>query len=185
MSQKGGAMHRRHLGLAVCTVTLVIMAASSASGQTPPTCAQLNSDPAYGLEGNPVVIEHSTTLVPAAGGNPAYCRVDFAVSERGGPQFGYAAGEIQRIGLRVGLPANSSDGGTDGDAVAGEGAWNGKVRNLGGGGLVGAVGNVTAATNTRYVGSSTDSGHTGDDPSFGGMQSADEVKSREYGEFFM
>lgn len=177
-------MLQRQLGLAGCIVNLVIVAASSASAQTPPTCAQLNTDQAYGLEGNPVVIQHSTTLVPAAGSNPAYCRVDFVVSERGGPQSGYAIGEIQRIGLRVGLPANSSDEGTDGDPVAGEGAWNGKVRNLGGGGLVGAVGGVTAATNARYVGSSTDSGHTGNDPSFGVIQETHELNLGKIEDFF-
>jgi Tannase and feruloyl esterase len=176
-------MHRRRFGMAGFTVTLVIIAASSAFGQIPPTCAQLNTDPAYGLAGNPVVIQHSTTLVPAAGPNPAYCRVDFVVSERGGPQFGYAAGEIQRIGLRVGLPANTSDGGTGGGA-AGEGAWNGKVRNLGGGGLVGAVGGVTASTNARYVGSSTDSGHTGNDPSFGVIQATHELNLGKIEDFF-
>ena len=177
-------MHQRQLLLVCYTMTLVLVAASSASGQTPPTCAQLDTDPAYGLEGNPVVIQHSTTLVPASGTNPAYCRVDFVVSERGGPASGYAADEIQRIGLRVGLPANSSDGGTDGDPVAGEGAWNGKVRNLGGGGLVGAVGGVTAATNTRYVGSSTDSGHTGNDPSFGVIQGTHELNLGKIEDFF-
>ena len=176
-------MHRRRFGIAGFTVTLVIIAPSSAFGQAPPTCAQLNTGPAYGLAGNPTVVQHSTTLVPAAGSNPAYCRVDFVVSERGGPQFGYAAGEVQRVGLRVGLPANSADGGTGGGA-AGEGAWNGKVRNLGGGGLVGAVGSVTAATNARYVGSSTDSGHTGNDPSFGVIQATHELNLGKIEDFF-
>jgi feruloyl esterase len=177
-------MHQRQLGRAGYTVFSIVVAASSASGQTPPTCEQLSADPAFGLAGNPVVIQHSTTLVPASGSNPAYCRVDFVVSERGGPESGYAVGEIQRIGLRVGLPANSADGGTDGDPVAGEGAWNGKVRNLGGGGLVGAVGNVTTATNTRYVGSSTDSGHTGNDPSFGVIQETHELNRGKIEDFF-
>jgi feruloyl esterase len=176
-------MHRRRFSVVGFTVASVALAASSAFGQTPPTCAQLNTDPAYGLQGNPVVIQHATTLVPAAGANPAYCRVDFVVSERGGPQSGYAAGEIQRIGLRVGLPANTSDGGTGGGA-AGQGAWNGKVRNLGGGGLVGAVGGVTAATNARYVGSSTDSGHTGNDPSFGVIQTTHELNLGKIEDFF-
>ena len=176
-------MESKRLALAGYTVTLVIVAASRVSGQTPPTCAQLNTDSAYGLAGNPVVIQHSTTLVPAAGSNPAYCRIDFIVSERGGPEFGYAAGEIQRVGLRVGLPANSADGGTGGGAD-GEGAWNGKVRNLGGGGLVGAVGGVTAATNARYVGSSTDSGHTGNDPSFGVIQETHELNLGKIEDFF-
>ena len=50
---------------------------------------------------------------------------------------------------------SAADGGVGGV----QGAWNGKLRNLGGGGTVGSVGAVTAATNTNYVGSSTDSGH--------------------------
>src|SRR5687768_1077393 len=176
-------MHRRRLGLAGFTLTLAVFAPASVFGQTPPTCAQLSTDPIYGLAGNPVIIQHSTTLVPAAGNNPAYCRVDFVVSERGGPQSGYAVGEIQRIGLRVGLPANTLDGGTGGGA-AGQGAWNGKVRNLGGGGLVGAVGSVTAATNAGYVGSSTDSGHTGNNPSFGVIQDTHELNLGKIEDFF-
>jgi len=92
-----------------------------------PTCAQLDTDPQYGLAGNRVVIVHTTTLVTTA--NPPYCQVDFIISERGGPVFGYAHGEIQRVGLLVGLPANTSDGGTGG-SPEGEGAWNGRVRNL-------------------------------------------------------
>jgi hypothetical protein len=176
-------MHRQRRGLAGFTLALLMFAPASVSGQTPPTCAQLNTDPTYGLAGNPVIIQHSTTLVPGAGSNPAYCRVDFVVSERGGPQSGYAVGEIQRIGLRVGLPANTSDGGTGGGA-AGQGAWNGKVRNLGGGGLVGAVGGVTAATNARYVGSSTDSGHIGNNPSFGVIQDTHELNLGKIEDFF-
>src|SRR5262245_51003478 len=162
-------MHRRRPGVAGVALAAAIFAPASLSAQTPPTCTQLNTDPAYGLAGNAVVIQHSTTLVPAAGTNPAYCRVDFVVSERGGPEFGYAPGEIQRIGLRVGLPANTADGGSGG-GPDGQGAWNGKVRNLGGGGLLGVVGPVTLATNARYVGSSTDSGHVGPDPAFGVIQ---------------
>ena len=123
----------------------VTASASTVLAQPPPTCAALNTDPAYGLVGNPVVIQRSTTLVT---GNPAHCRVDVTVSERGGPQFGYADGEIQRIVIRVGLPVNSTDGGSGG-GLLGEGAWNGKIRNLGGGGFLGAVGSVTAATNAR------------------------------------
>jgi hypothetical protein len=44
--------------------------------------------------------------------------------------------------------------------VAACGAWNGKIQNLGGGGLVGSVGSTTSATSDGYVGSSTDGGHT-------------------------
>jgi feruloyl esterase len=83
----------------------------------------------------------SAVLVPAAGANAAYCRVDLK--------------SLREINIRVGLPLSAADGGTGGVL----GAWNGKLRNLGGGGTVGNVGAVTAATNTGYVGSSTDSGH--------------------------
>src|SRR5262245_14946782 len=127
--------------------------------------------------------DHSTTLVPGAGTATAYCRVEFIVSERGGPAFGYAPGEIQQIGLRVGLPANSADGGSGG-GPDGEGAWNGKVRNLGGGGLVGIVGPVTLTTNARYVGSSTDSGHVGPDPAFGVIQATHQLNYGKIEDFF-
>jgi hypothetical protein len=163
--------------------TAMTVAADALYAQTPPTCAQLNLDPVHGLAGNPVVIQHFTALVPAVGSSPAYCRVDFVVSERGGPESGYAPGEIQRIGLRVGLPANTSDGGTGG-GPDGEGAWNGKVRNLGGGGLAGAVGSVTAATNARYVGSSTDGGHTGNNPEFGVIQQTHQLNVGKIEDFF-
>ena len=39
------------------------------------------------------------------------------------------------------------------------GAWNGKIENIGGGGNVGSIGSTTSATNGGYVGSSTDGGH--------------------------
>jgi feruloyl esterase len=51
------------------------------------------------------------------------------------------------------------------------GAWNGKVQNLGGGGLVGNLGSVIPATIAGYVGSSTDSGHTvAENPGFAVIQ---------------
>ena len=79
-----------------------------------------------------------TTLVAAAGTNAARCEANFIYSARGGPADGYAEGQNQRIVLRVGLPLNSMDGGAGGV----QGAWNGKVQNLGGGGLAGNVGAV-------------------------------------------
>ena len=84
----------------------------------------------------------SSVLVPAAGTTAAYCRVDLKY--------------VREINIRVGLPLSTADGGAGGV----QGAWNGKLRNLGGGGTVGNVGSVTAATNTGYVGSSTDGGHS-------------------------
>src|SRR5262249_61298974 len=94
----------------VATSFVFLMMAFSPSitlAQSLPTCAQLDTDPQYGLAGNRVVIVHTTTLVTTA--NPAYCQVDFVISERGGLVFGYAHGEIQRARVRVGLPARNCD----------------------------------------------------------------------------
>jgi feruloyl esterase len=182
-TKESAIMRQPSLGLAGLVLGFVTLAPATLRAQLP-TCAQLNIDAAFGLAGNPVVIQHTTTLVPASLGNPAYCRVDFVVSERGGPAFGYADGEIQRIGLRVGLPANSADGGTGG-GPDGEGAWNGKVRNLGGGGLVGALSPVTVATNARYVGSFTDTGHfAAEGAAFGVIQPTHELNLGKIEDFF-
>lgn len=63
--------------------------------------------------------------------------------------------QYHAINIAVGLPLNVLDGGTGGV----QGAWNGKVQNQGGGGFVGSVGSVSGAATSRYVYSSTDSGH--------------------------
>jgi len=131
------------------------------------SCAELGA----WLQAQPTV-QQSTTVPPAppglvpfftlvSSGTNARCEVQFIYSSRGGPEFGYDVGEMQRVTIRVGLPLNSRDGGTGG--APGMGAWNGKTRNLGGGGCVGSVGSVTSATSTGYVGSSTDAGHVGGD----------------------
>src|SRR5687768_13131126 len=83
----------------------------------------------------------TSVLVPAAGANAAYCRVELKY--------------VREINIRVGLPLSAADGGAGGV----QGAWNGKLRNLGGGGTVGSLASVTSATNTGYVGSHTDGGH--------------------------
>src|SRR5262245_60985887 len=62
-------------------------------------------------------------LIPAAGANVARCETNFIYSNRGGPAAGYAVGQNQRIGIRVGFPLNGADGGSGGV----QGAWNGKV----------------------------------------------------------
>jgi len=99
-----------------------------------------------------------------------FCDINFIYSSRGGTADGYAAGQDQRISLRVALPLSSADGGSE----PVQGNWNGRVMNLGGGGLVGSVANtntISAATNAGYVGSSTDSGHpTADNPNFAVIQ---------------
>src|SRR5579871_2558361 len=124
-----------------------------------PTCAQLAVNPAYGLAGNPVIAAVTSTLVAATttpAAHAAYCNVQLTYSARSGPAAGYAPGEAQAIRVGIGLPLSSADGGTGGVV----GAWNGKLENLGGGGLVGTVGATTSATDAGYIGTSTDTGHT-------------------------
>jgi feruloyl esterase len=124
--------------------------------QALPTCSDLATNPTYGLAGRTDV--QSLTAVKITGAS-ARCEVNFIYSSRGGPEYGYDVGEMQRVSIRVGLPLNSAEGGTGGV----QGAWNGRTRALGGGGCVGSVGSVTSATTTGYVGSSTDAGHVGGD----------------------
>ncbi|HEX5957754.1 MAG TPA: tannase/feruloyl esterase family alpha/beta hydrolase [Hyphomicrobiaceae bacterium] len=83
----------------------------------------------------------TSQIVPASGQNAAYCLVELKY--------------VREINIRIGLPLNSEDGGAGGI----QGAWNGKIQNLGGGGFAGSLGAVTGPTNTGYVGSSTDTGH--------------------------
>jgi hypothetical protein len=109
------------------------------------------------------------TLVQTTGG--ARCEAKFIFSSRGGPVGGYAVGQNQRIGIVVGFPLNSFDGGAGGV----QGAWNGKVRNIGGGGLQGNLSSITAATNTGYVGSNTDTGHPTGSPAFAVIQDTHEL----------
>ena len=141
----------------------LLLAPAAASAQM--NCTSL----ATFLAGQPYVSQVNpttplTTLTTAAN---ARCEANFVYSARGGVANGYADGQAQRIVLRVGLPRNTVDGGSGGVL----GAWNGKVQNLGGGGLAGNVGNVTAATNAGYVGSSTDTGHTSaENPNFAVIQ---------------
>src|SRR5438105_4668052 len=122
-----------------------------------PNCATLSTNPAWGLAGNSQLIALSWQIVPAAGPTPSYCRLDFTYSALSGPNAGYDVGQSQQIKIRVGLPLNTADGGSGGV----QGNWNGRIRNLGGGGCAGSVGNVTTSINSNYVGSSTDTGHTG------------------------
>lgn len=131
-----------------------------------PTCSDLGTDPAYGLAGNPQVSNLTATFYAAGADSSTgpfgtssnakpYCRVDFTLSTACGPSAGYQPGQCQKLGIRVGLPANTANGGTGGI----EGAWNGRNRDLGGGGYAGAVGPVFSSTDLGYVGSSTDTGH--------------------------
>jgi len=129
-----------------------------------PACAELATNPAYGLAGNPQVTSLTAALQAAGGGNTPYCRVDFIFSGESGPSAGYLPGQSQRLVIRVGLPPNSVD--LANPVAVGAVPWNGKNRDIGGGGFQGAVGAVTSSTNLGYVGTSTDTGHTGGSGSF-------------------
>ena len=167
---------RKRTFLAITTALLgsAALAPAIAFAGRPPTCAQLATNPDYGLASNPVItattsdnqglLSPSAAIVPATATDAAYCLVHLQFSSKSGPKYGYAVGESQTIGINVGLPLNSTDGGspttpTGYSWTAVNGAWNGKVENLGGGGLAGSLGSVTAATNAGYVGSITDGGH--------------------------
>jgi hypothetical protein len=142
----------------------------TASAASLPRCSQLatllaaNSFVTQTASDNQGIPSPTAVIVPATATNAAYCNVQFQFSSESGPNFGYAAGESQTIGIGIGLPLNSVDGGTPSNPngaswTAVNGAWNGKIENLGGGGNVGTVGSTTVATNGGYVGSSTDGGH--------------------------
>jgi Tannase and feruloyl esterase len=158
----------------LCSAVLLGTGAMPAMAAPLPTCAQLGTNPAYGLVGNNQISGLTATLYPAGAdvvpnpfGPPSsnatpYCRVDFTLSTVCGPAGGYRVGQCQQLKIRVGLPASIADGGSGGV----QGGWNGKNRDLGGGGYAGAVGAVFSSTDRGYVGSSTDTGHAGGSGSF-------------------
>ncbi len=137
------------------TAMAMALPAVARTGPATPTCAELATDPAWGLAANPAVAGLTAVVVPASGSNLAYCKVDFTDETLVGPDFGYLPGETSKFGIRVGLPLNANDGGAGGV----QGAWNGNVETLGNGGFAGSVSAVTTATNAGYVGTGTDTGH--------------------------
>ena len=112
----------------------------------PVSCAELATDPANGLAGNPDVKSVNSQIIAAAGANVAYCQVNIL----------FGANPNQNINIRVGLPLNALDGGAGGV----QGAWNGRTQGIGGGGCAGSLA-VNAPVNTGYVGSGNDLGHSG------------------------
>lgn len=118
-----------------------------------PSCTGLASNPKFGLAGHPGVSKIGARVVPATGSTRiAYCEIDFSYNAgKEGPKDGYEEGQSQAIGIRVGLPLRADDGGT--------GSWNGRIENLGSGGCMGNLPNVTVATNAGYAGSANDGGH--------------------------
>ena len=115
---------------------LAIFAVVTEAAVALPTCAELATNPAYGLAGNPQVSALTAALQPAVGTNTPYCRVDFTFSGESGPSAGYLPGQSEQIRIRVGLPPNSVD--IANPTAAGAVPWNGKNRDLGGGGYAGA-----------------------------------------------
>jgi Tannase and feruloyl esterase len=98
------------------------------------------------LAATSVLVPAGTEPPPFPGGPPgapypAHCEVNLT--------------QFPAINIRVGLPLSGPDGGSGGI----DGAWNGKLQNLGGGGFAGSVGSVHAPVTAGYVGSSTDTGH--------------------------
>src|SRR5437016_2324386 len=136
------------LALLFSAIVLLSLTLTSTAASALPTCVELGSDPAFGLVGNPDLSGVSTSLVPAAGPNAAYCQMNITVSSESGEAFGYLPRQPEHIRAPVGLPLSLADGGTGGV----QGAWNGQQRNLGGGRYVRAGGGVTAATRRRRGG---------------------------------
>jgi hypothetical protein len=142
---------------------LAAPASANDKKHTPPSpvsCAELATDPANGLAGNPDVKSASSKFIAPTfdvNGNPinaGFCQVDIL----------FGTNPNQNINIRVGLPLNSVDGGTGGV----QGAWNGRTQGIGGGGCAGVALTATnnplsAQVNAGYVGSGTDAGHTGGD----------------------
>jgi hypothetical protein len=145
------------LGVAFFAAIGSILAASPRAAVALPTCEELATNPTYGLAGNPQISGLTAVLLSASGPNKPYCKLDFIFSGESGPSAGYLPGQSQQISIRVGLPPNSVD--ITRPTAAGAVPWNGKNRDLGGGGYAGQVGPVTSSTNLGYVGTSTDTGH--------------------------
>jgi hypothetical protein len=154
------------------TLLAVPLALAASSAVAEVSCNALNAH----LASQPHVLQVTPTT-PLAAVTGTRCEANFIYSSRGGPRHGYAVGQDQRIVLRVGLPLNAVDN-------SGSSLWNGKVQNLGGGGLAGNVGGVTNATNTGYVGSSTDSGHpASDNPNFAVIQETHQLNEGRLDDF--
>jgi Tannase and feruloyl esterase len=182
---------RRLLALTAALMgSAVLPPVTASAAPTLPTCSQL----ATLLAGNTFITQTASdnqgkasptaVITPATATNAAYCNVQFQFSSQSGPTYGYAVGESQTIDIGIGLPLNATDGGTPSNPkgatwTAVNGAWNGKIENIGGGGDVGTVGSTTAATNGGYVGSSTDAGHnvaqTGTVGNFGVIQATHQL----------
>jgi hypothetical protein len=125
--------------LSCSAVLLGTVVAIPAMAAPLPTCTQLKTV----LAANPQISNLTATLYqpgtdvippspfgPGSSNAKAYCRVDFTLSTVCGAAGGYFGSQCQQLGIRVGLPASIADLGSGGV----QGGWNGKNRDLGGGG---------------------------------------------------
>src|SRR4030088_1303599 len=149
--------------LALACLALLPVCANAADplqfeGKPPqrPTCAQLAgvimndqnvNDQQGGMLGDREkndrkLLTATSAVEPATATHAAYCLVNLE--------------QAPTINVAVGLPLSALDGGTGGL----QGAWKGKVDNLGGGGYGGSIGAGNPATDIGYVGSMTDTGHS-------------------------
>ena len=170
----------------------MLAAGSPASAQALPHCAELASDPRYGIAANTDIIagSASSAVVPAAPAQPArlpfapqpspptpaYCQVYFTYSSLAGPAHGYDVGQRQMIRIGILLPLSAVDGG----AGRVQGNWNGDDMTSASPGLSNQLtwadfeeGLNNAGPDSQgyairlgYVGSETDTGQHNIDPSF-------------------
>ena len=75
----------RYRSLAFCAAIGAIFVTVPGAALALPTCAELATNPAYGLAGNAQVSGATSVLVSTSGPNTAYCRVDFIFSGQSGP----------------------------------------------------------------------------------------------------
>jgi hypothetical protein len=149
-----GIMKRLGIVLRLCASIIALAAGAialpgGAAANGAPACTNLATDPQFELKNNPAIKSVTSAIkTTAAPANIQYCNVTLV----------YGTNPKQNITIAVGLPLNSTDGGSGGI----EGAWNGRTEGLGGGGCAGNL-RVDAAVNGGYVGSGTDGGHSGGD----------------------
>jgi len=95
---------RTKLGALLLATTALVPATALAEGssQSLPTCAQLGTDPAYGLAGSPDIANLTSTLIAASGSNLARCEVVFAYVGLNGPAFSLGiAGKVLTFRTRA------------------------------------------------------------------------------------
>jgi hypothetical protein len=147
--------------LASAAALVTVSAVNSASAQASlPKCTALASQI---LATYNDITAATSTVQPATASTPSFCFVLVTVSDLSGPAYGYQAGQNQAINVGIGLPLSTADGGSGGV----QGAWNGRIQDLGGGGYAGGIvsaNSVLGSTNPNgiasgYATSFTDTGH--------------------------